>query len=85
MFPEPGDLFTQMSFAKILYGRITAFMIITSSASEFVSGDLIHARSHGLGSRDVLCQVGALRKDFAMDFSAPSTLSRMEQVHTKVV
>ena len=46
-----------------------------SSASEFVEGDLLQARSHGLGSRALSSQAGAPRKDFAKNFSAVSPTS----------
>lgn len=37
MFPELGDLLTQVSFAKILYGWIAAFMIITKVVRQISS------------------------------------------------
>ena len=46
MFPELGDLLTQVSFAKILYGWIAAFMIITKVVRQNSSKVIFYKHDH---------------------------------------
>ena len=46
MFPELGDLLTQVSFAKILYGRIAALMIITKVVRQNSSKVIFSKHDH---------------------------------------
>lgn len=46
MFPELGDLLTQVSFVKILYGWIAPFMIITKVVRQNLSKVIFSKHDH---------------------------------------